>query len=380
MAEKEKGTALTKSKAKKEKEAVIQYRGEPVTITFGDIKQLICPLAADQEVGVFLRTCQSLNLNPFASEIYLIKYSEKDKAATVIAIDAYLKASETNPEYNGHEAGVILKDSAGKLELRAGAFIFDEEYGNLVGGWARVFRKDREHPFYMAVNKTECVKIGRDGHPTQFWQKAKQPLMLRKTALKRALVEAFPGLFSGAYSNVEFEEMPEEIPEGTLPPAFVDKEGEPEWDKFWLKLAEMGYTNKEEVHTILGVASLKDWLDSGKTLEDAIKKLANIKANVEEFDQLPSASAPSPEVEPELPTVVDAELQDWETLCDIVKRLNVTDQQVRNWFNHYQLTVGVEVFRKPVPPDGLSSDILKRFRESLLAYENSQKRAWFGQD
>jgi len=53
------------------------------------------------------------------------------------------------------------------------------------------------------------VKIGKDGHPTQFWQKSKQPLMLRKTALKRALVEAFPGLFSGAYSNVEFEEMPE---------------------------------------------------------------------------------------------------------------------------------------------------------------------------
>ena len=53
MAEKEKETALTKSRAKKEKEAVIQYRGEPVTITFGDIKQLICPLAADQEVGVF---------------------------------------------------------------------------------------------------------------------------------------------------------------------------------------------------------------------------------------------------------------------------------------------------------------------------------------
>jgi len=371
MAE-EKGTALTKSKAKKEKAVIIQYRGEPVTITFGDIKELICPLAADQEVAVFLRTCQSLNLNPFASEIYLIKYSEKDKAATVIAIEAYLKASETNPEYNGHEAGVILKDSAGKLELREGAFVFNEEHDNLVGGWARVFRRDREHPFYMAVSKTECVKIGKDGHPTQFWQKSKQPLMLRKTALKRALVESFPGLFSGAYSNVEFEEMPE----GTLPPAFVDKEGEPEWDKFWLKLAEMGYTNKEEVHTILGVASVKEWVDFGKTLEDAIKKLENIKANVEEFDQLPSATTIQPGLEPELPTVDEG----WETLCDTVKRLNVTDKQVRNWFEHYQVAVGVEVFRQPTPPEGLSTDILNRFRDSLTAYENSQNRAWFGKD
>jgi len=63
-----------------------------------------------------------------------------------------------------------------------------------------------------------------------------------------------------------------------------------------------------------------------------------------------------------------------------VKRLNVSDKQVRDWFDHYQVAVGVEVFRKPVPPEGLASDILKRFRESLLAYENSQKRAWFGKD
>jgi len=197
-------------------------------------------------------------------------------------------------------------------------------------------------------------------------------LMLRKTALKRALVESFPGLFSGAYSNVEFEEMPE----GTLPPAFVDKEGEPEWDKFWLKLAEMGYTNKEEVHTILGVASVKEWVDFGKTLEDAIKKLENIKANVEEFDQLPSATTIQPGLEPELPTVDEG----WETLCDTVKRLNVTDKQVRNWFEHYQVAVGVEVFRQPTPPEGLSTDILNRFRDSLTAYENSQNRAWFGKD
>jgi len=368
--EKEKGTALTKSKAKKEKEVIIQYRGEPVTITFGDIKQLICPLAADQEVAVFLRTCQSLNLNPFASEIYLIKYSEKDKAATVIAIDAYLKASETNPEYNGHEAGVILKDSTGKLELREGAFVSNEEHDNLVGGWARVFRKDREHPFYMAVSKTECVKIGKDGHPTQFWQKPKQPLMLRKTALKRALVESFPGLFSGAYSNVEFEEMPE----GTLPPAFVAKNGDPAWNKFWLKLAEMDYTNKEEVHTILGVASVKDWVDSGKTLEDAINKLANIKANVEAFDQLPSASGPSPEIESELPMGDDKLAQGWKIVCESVKRLNISDGQIRNWFDHYHVGVGIEDFQKPTPPAGLSNEIISRFEESLTTYESNQKK------
>ena len=78
----------------KEDTAIVEYRGEKVTVTFQDVKKLICPLASDQETAVFLKTCQSLQLNPFASEIYLIRYSEKDKAATVIAIDAYLKAAE----------------------------------------------------------------------------------------------------------------------------------------------------------------------------------------------------------------------------------------------------------------------------------------------
>ena len=77
-----------------ETKAVVQYKGEPITITFQDVKRLICPLATDQEAAVFLKICSSLSLNPFANEIYLIKYSEKDKAATVIAIDSYLVLGE----------------------------------------------------------------------------------------------------------------------------------------------------------------------------------------------------------------------------------------------------------------------------------------------
>ena len=73
---------MTTKVAKREEKAVVQYKGAPVTVTFTDVKNLICPLATDQETAVFLKTCQSLQLNPFASEIYLIKYSERDKAAT----------------------------------------------------------------------------------------------------------------------------------------------------------------------------------------------------------------------------------------------------------------------------------------------------------
>jgi len=93
---------MTQTKvATTEQKAVVKYKGEQITVSFHDVKTLICPYATDQETAVFLKTCSSLSLNPFANEIYLIKYSENDKAATVIAIESYLKSAESNDNFNG---------------------------------------------------------------------------------------------------------------------------------------------------------------------------------------------------------------------------------------------------------------------------------------
>ena len=252
-----------------ETKAVVQWKGEPITISFQDVKSLICPLATDQEVAIFLKTCQSLQLNPFANECFLIKYDAKDKAAFVIAIDSYLKAAEANKEYDGCEAGIILRDSGGKLELREGAFILEDERAKLVGGWAKVYRKDRGHPTYIAVNKTECIKLTREGKPTQFWAVPKQPWMLRKTALKRALVEAFPSLFAGTLANAEIapDDVEYQAIENELPPAF-ENNGNPDWPKFWAKVQdELGLT-EDKAHNLLGVESVKQLIEQGHSLEN----------------------------------------------------------------------------------------------------------------
>ncbi len=261
-----------KTQAKPQEKAVVKWKGEQITVSFHDVKSLICPLATDQEVIVFLKTCQSLQLNPFAGECYLIKYSEEDKAAFVISINSYLKAAEVNDSYNGCEAGIILRDSGGKLESREGAFLLEDEKGKLAGGWARVYRKDRDRPTYMAINKTECIRLTKYGKPTRFWTEEKQPSMLRKVALKRALVEAFPSLFAGTLATAEvagdiheaeYEEMPEEI----LPPA-MEKEGKPDWKKFWARVkSELGMTT-EQARELLQVDSIKEELiDTGWTME-----------------------------------------------------------------------------------------------------------------
>jgi len=243
--------------------AVVQWKEETITITAQDVKNFICPLATGQEVGIFLKTCQSLQLNPFANECFLIKYDSREKAAFVIAIDSYLKAAEANPNYDGCEAGIVLKDSGSRLELREGALLLDEDRPRLAGGWARVYRKDRSRPTYVAVNKNECIKYTAKGTPTAFWSEPKQPWMLRKSALKRALVEAFPSLFAGTLATAEIESGVE----GTLPAAFHDGD-DPDWAKFWVRAKDELDLTKDAAHRLLGVGSLKDLLEQGKNLED----------------------------------------------------------------------------------------------------------------
>lgn len=271
-----------------QQKALVKWKGERITVTFHDVKNLICPLATDQETVVFLKTCQSLQLNPFAGEVFLIKYSEKDKAGTVISISSYLKAAEANENYAGSEAGIILRGSGGALDLREGAFLFDDEADKLAGGWARVYRKDRDRPTYIAVNKAECIRYTREGKLTQFWTREKQPSMLRKTALKRALVEAFPSLFAGTMSSDEAAEPPEvqyEMPENEVPPAF-EKGGQPDWKKFWARVkSELGLTT-EQARELLQVASIKEGLiDQGWTIEriwdELIAALQRQKATAE---------------------------------------------------------------------------------------------------
>ena len=353
----EKSTALTKPSKK--------TLAKPI-ITAQDVTNYLCPDASPQEVALFLKVCQAESLNPFAHEVYLIKYQKDKPAQIVISVEAFLKAAEASDQFDGFEAGIILKDANGWLEFREGSFLFKEERGNLVGGWAKVYRKDREKPFYSAVTLEGYRKYTRDGRPTEFWSDTKCPDMIRKVAASHSLKEAFPNRLAALYTEAEFEE----IPEGTLPSSFV-KDGDPVWNKFWLKLGEMGYKDKEEVHTILGVASVKEWVDSGKTLEDAITKLANIKANIEAFDQLPSASGPSPEVEPDLPMVDDKLLEGWEIVQNSVKRLNITDSQLAKWFGHYQFQVVLSDFDRSTPPEGMTNEILSRFQDSLTAHEQN---------
>lgn len=244
---------------------VIKSEQREITISFNDVKRYLCPLASDAEIGLFLKVCTSENLNPFKRECWLVKYTKDQPAAIIIATEAFTKAAENSPEFDGYEAGIILKpiDPKDKPEFREGSFLMDDEGDRLAGGWARVFRKDRSRPFYSAVNIKECIKYTRYGKPTRFWEEM-PATMIRKVALSRALRECFSNRYSGTYTTAEIEPPPE----GELPPAY-ERNGEAYWKLWWARQKEKGL-DENDVHDILGVTSVReDWLGTGRTLEEA---------------------------------------------------------------------------------------------------------------
>ena len=172
--------------------------GRHMTVSFSDVRNFICQKATDAECKIFLETCKQYRLNPFTKEAYLIHYdnnSEDTPSTIVLGKSCYLQMAERHPSYDGFEAGVIIFDKvAGEYKKREGSIVYEDE--ELLGGWAKVYRKDRTRPSYEEVKLTE-YDTGKS-----LW-KCKKATMIRKVALVHALREAFPSTFGSLYDESE---------------------------------------------------------------------------------------------------------------------------------------------------------------------------------
>lgn len=195
-----------KELAKKEGE-IVEYETETGKVRLSPeiIKKFLvsgdASKVTDAEVFMFLKLCQHQRLNPFLREAYLIKYSDKEPATIVVGKETFTKRAAKSELCAGWQAGVIVKKDE-TLEYRTGTLVLPDE--ELVGGWAKVYRKDWKEPLEVSVSMQEYVRRKKDGTLMRNW--AEMPAtMIRKVALTQALREAFPEQFTGMYSA---EEMP----------------------------------------------------------------------------------------------------------------------------------------------------------------------------
>ena len=156
-----------------------------------------------QEFKLFTELCKVRKLNPFLQEAYLIKYSNSVPAQLVVGKDAILKRAVLNPNYDGMESGVILENND-TLEIieRPGTFVPTNH--TLVGGWSKVYVKNRKYPSYASVNLSEVAQTKKDGTLNSNWA-GKPATMVEKVAKVRALREAFVEDLGGMYEAEEVE-------------------------------------------------------------------------------------------------------------------------------------------------------------------------------
>ena len=178
-----------------------QVNGEDVNLSFQIVRNYLTrgqAAVTDAEVIQFISLCRANQLNPFIGDAYMVKYGS-EPAQMIISKAAFMKRGESAPQFAGYQAGVILLRDKQVVEEEGSFFLPGD---SLVGGWAKVYRKDRQHPIVARVRLQEYNK----GKST--WA-AMPGTMIRKVAIAQAFREAFPFAAEGMYTP---EEIPEEQP------------------------------------------------------------------------------------------------------------------------------------------------------------------------
>lgn len=192
--------------AKAQKEQMVEYEanGMKITLTPQIVKNYLVSgnkeAVTMQELAMFINLCKFSKLNPWVKEAYCIKYGN-EPATMVVGKEAFQKRAEANPNYDGAEAGVIVRDgTTGEIIYRKGTLKLPDE--EILGGYAEVWRKDRSHSTRIEVSLEEYAGRKKDGSLNGQWSK-KPATMIRKVALVQALRETFPSSFGGMYTAEE---------------------------------------------------------------------------------------------------------------------------------------------------------------------------------
>ena len=187
--------------------------------------------ASDEELAYFIAQAKAQNLNPFTKEIYFIKYGNQP-AQVVTAKSAFEKKADSHPQFDGKEAGVIyLQD--GEIKYSKGAFI--PKGAEILGGWAKVYRKDRTYPTETEVSFEEYDNSKIRARVKELTQQGKDItypvtnsygnkigennwdtmpcVMIRKVALVSAYREAFPAELGTSYEadEIKLDNTPRDI-------------------------------------------------------------------------------------------------------------------------------------------------------------------------
>ncbi len=177
---------------------------EELVLTVGQVEKFLCvktrtgKIACREDITKFMMLCKAQGLNPWVNDAYLVGYDTNDgpKFQLISAHQALLKRAELSSDYDGMASGVCVLSKDGDIIERQGDLVLPNE--RLVGGWARVHRRDRSVPSYDAL-KLETFSTGKSR-----WS-ADPAGMIVKCAEASALRKAFPSTLAQMFCKEEME-------------------------------------------------------------------------------------------------------------------------------------------------------------------------------
>ncbi|MGI4862404.1 MAG: RecT family recombinase [Janthinobacterium lividum] len=148
------------------------------------MKDTVAKGVSDNEFMLFMHLAQHYGLDPFAKEVWCIKYGG-NPATIFTSRDGYLKIASRDPQMNGIVSDAVCANDT--MERQPDGRV-KQTYGNprgeLVGAWAVVHRKDRDFPAYFYAPFKE---YNSGSNPT--WKKYPSAMIIKVAeamALKRA--------------------------------------------------------------------------------------------------------------------------------------------------------------------------------------------------
>jgi len=197
--------------AKKDENSVefVPFGGsDKLRLTASMIKQFIAvptksgALPSERDCIRFIMLCRGKRANPFEGDCFLIGYDSQlgPSFSMVCGIELFLKRASAEPSYDGNESGVIVSALGNEIIERPGTMVMDGE--KLIGGWAKVYRKDRKQVEYKSV-KFETYDTGRSR-----WMKDPGG-QIAKVALSQALRSAYPTALGALYTQEEMQRVTE---------------------------------------------------------------------------------------------------------------------------------------------------------------------------
>lgn len=184
---------------------IIKYKdlsNRDVEFTLELLKRVLPELKKvnDEEVYNFALRCKAMGVNPLI-DVHNARFGDAEQIIPIVKKDFYIKNANSNKDYAGFKAGVVVVNVKSEIIEREGTIVIDGE--ELVGGWAKLFTKERGE-YYVSVSIEEYIGRTKAGVINSMWS-SKPATMIRKVAISQVHREAFPD-FSGTYSEEEIFE------------------------------------------------------------------------------------------------------------------------------------------------------------------------------